>query len=236
MPETLLTPSGIKLYGRVVKGVALVHSLPAAIVKALKDRAKKSADSKKKQGAAADEVTVTAAQIKTALEDLGFAAPDYGTLSHSHNRFLEEQLSADDARLARIYAFSFEGNNYDLPRPAIFLVHGEGTPVELPPPADRSTTDTSGVVARDWEFAAPGPDGPDLRMWEYDKGDFSLRLDVDTGPLDQVLLAHALRGGGAGMSGAHLGLSGAHLGVSGAHLGVSGAHLGISGAHLGRRR
>ena len=29
-------------------------------------------------------------------------------------------------------------------------------------------------------------------MWEYDKGDFSLRLDVEAGPLEQILLDTAV--------------------------------------------
>jgi hypothetical protein len=91
-----------------------------------------------------------------------------------------------------------------------------------------SSLDQSGVAGKDWDFsgtlASAGSD--DIYYWEYEKGDFSLRLDVDAGPFEQILLQMALRGGGgvsgAGVSGA--GVSGA--GVSGA--GVSGA--GVSGA------
>ena len=46
------------------------------------------------------------------------------------NHFLRDQLtpvSGDPApTFARIYAFSYEGTFYNLPKPAIFLVHGPG--------------------------------------------------------------------------------------------------------------
>ena len=28
----------------------------------------------------------------------------------------------------------------------------------------------------------------DIRVWEYDRGDFSLRLDIDSGPLERILI------------------------------------------------
>jgi hypothetical protein len=204
--ETLLTPSSIKLFGRVVSSLTYNND--------------------------------------TANTGLG------------DNKFLQRQLEANGDNpptLARIYAFSFEGAYYELPRPPIFLVHGSGTPVGSW--ANPSTVAQAGVAARDWDFsgnydptynpgssagsartedarsrkASPPPPPPsttDIYYWEYEKGDFSLRLDVEAGPFEQILLQMALRGGGgvsgAGVSGA--GVSGA--GVSGA--GVSGA--GVSGA------
>ena len=205
--ETLLTPSSIKLFGRVVSGLTY--------------------DSK-------------------TTENSGLGA----------NKFLQKQLEANGENpptLARIYAFSFEGAYYELPRPPIFLVHGNGTPVGnwINP----STIAEAGVAARDWDFSGnydphhpprpaarsadageptpphPRPDSKtDIYYWEYEKGDFSLRFDLEAGPFEQILLQMALRGGGgvsgAGVSGA--GVSGA--GVSGA--GVSGA--GVSGAGVRR--
>ena len=96
--------------------------------------------------------------------------------------------------------------------------------------------DTSGVIAREWEFAA---NNKDMFYWEYEKGDFSIRFDTEAGPFEQILLAAALRvgadiadRGGASLSGASLGVrSGASL--AGASLGgasLSGASL--SGASL----
>jgi len=206
MPESLMSPTSIKLFGRLVQGIKID------------------------------------------------AAPDAPGLGA--NNFLLHQLSTKTPpKLARIYAFSFEGAFYEIPKPPIFVVHGDGIPVgnwDLP-----STMDQTGVAGRDWDFsgnhprANPGPaaragggqppapaaDPPpnDIHYWEYEKGDFSLRLDVDAGPFEQILLQMALRGGGgvsgAGVSGA--GVSGAGVsgaGVSGA--GVSGA--GVSGAGVRR--
>jgi len=113
-----------------------------------------------------------------------------------------------------------------MPKPALLIVHGPGNQVSQESwRNDRSSVDQSGVVAREWEFAG----AYDLVYWEYEKGDFSLRLDTDAGTFEQLVLAASIRSGadradrsGAGVSGA--GVSGA--GVSGA--GVSGA--GVSGA------
>jgi hypothetical protein len=201
--ETLLTPSSIKLFGRIISSLTY--------------------------------------KSDTRGSGLG------------DNKFLQRQLEANGDNpptLARIYAFSFEGAYYELPRPPIFLVHGTGTQVGSW--ANPSTMAQAGVAARDWDFsgnydpnpdpdlhpaaraaragAAPPPPPPpsttDIYYWEYEKGDFSLRFDIEAGPFEQILLQMALRGGagvsGAGVSGA--GVSG--VGVSGA--GVSGA--GVSGA------
>jgi hypothetical protein len=142
---------------------------------------------------------------------------------------------------ARIYAFSFEGAIYSLPKPSIFSVHGGGVPVSLTANF-RTTTDTSGVVAREWEFSdSLNNDPAPLLYWEYEKGDFLLRLDTEAGPLEQILLGAAIRGADMGdRSGANLGIrSGANLSganVSGAN--VSGANLSganLSGANLRNR-
>jgi hypothetical protein len=206
MPESLMSPSSIKLFGRLVEGIRL---------------------------------------------DAPPVAPGLGA-----NNFLLHQLSTKPLpHLARIYAFSFEGAFYEIPKPPIFVVHGPGIAVgnwDIP-----STLDQTGVAGRDWDFSGNHPQaGPaarvagagqppapapapyptiDISYWEYEKGDFSLRLDVEAGPFEQILLQMALRGGGgasgAGVSGA--GVSGAGVsgaGVSGA--GVSGA--GVSGAGVRR--
>jgi hypothetical protein len=147
-------------------------------------------------------------------------------------------------QFARIYAFTFEGAYCPLPRPPILLVHGNGIPINSPQ-GSWSNFETAGVMGREWDFSAS--DHPkatsDLRYWEYEKSDFSIRLDPEAGPLEQILLAAALRAGadmadratgirsGASLSGASL--SGASLSgasVSGASL--SGASL--SGASLRR--
>ena len=181
MPESLLTPSGIKLFGRVVDGLQL----------------------KRQKGSKLGE-----------------------------NRFLSEQLNAPGARLARIYAFSFEGQYYELARPTIYLVHGEGTDVPATPPVSPgsrmargpSSADDSGLPSKGWEFSS------DLKMWEYDKGDFSMRLDLDSGPLDQILLdVTVAETEGAHYSGRAANYSGRAANYSGRAANYSGRAANYSG-------
>jgi hypothetical protein len=178
MPESILSPSLIKLYGRTITEIQL--NLPA-----------------------------------------GGGIPSLGA-----NQFLRAQLNATDARLARIYGFSFEGHYYDLPRPVIMLVHGDGEAVNVPP-----TIDEAGEAARDWDFSEG------LSYWEYDKGDFSLRLDVESGPLTEILLDATLGADPLGSyAGASARLSGASARVSGASARLSGASARLSGASARLRR
>lgn len=151
MPESLLSPSGIKLFGREFPGFSTAN-LPTAL------------------GA---------------------------------NHFLLDQINATGAKFARIYAFSYEGNFYTLPKPAIFLVHGDGEAIAGAGlsgrgVADGGLTDQSGLVAKSFGFERSGgftPPPPGItseaegvRCWAYDKGDFSLRLDVTTGTFEDILL------------------------------------------------
>jgi hypothetical protein len=129
-------------------------------------------------------------------------------------------------------------------KPAIFLVHGPGDDPDPriqaagppPPPPfanpDRSSTsphgtDFTGTANQDYSFA------DDMRVWPYDKDDFSVRLDMETGPFEQILLEAELISEEmqTSFSGAHARVSGAHARVSGAHARVSGAHARVSGAH-----
>jgi hypothetical protein len=143
MPENLLSPSAIRLFGRVFDDLVLNPgglALPAPV------------------GA---------------------------------NNFLGQQLRDPNARLARIYAISYEGTFYNLPRPTIFLVHGTGTIVtgagtSAPGATTQPLVDESGMVARDFTFES------DVVYWEYDKEDVSLRLDVVPGRLEEILLDAAL--------------------------------------------
>jgi hypothetical protein len=45
-----------------------------------------------------------------------------------------------------------------------------------------NSVDFSGEAMKCCEFSS------DIRVWEYDRGDFSLRLDVDSGPLERILI------------------------------------------------
>lgn len=45
-----------------------------------------------------------------------------------------------------------------------------------------SRVDITGQAETSGEFAN------DIRVWEYDRGDFTLRLDIDTGPFERLLI------------------------------------------------
>jgi hypothetical protein len=137
---------------------------------------------------------------------------------------VEQQLTAMRTYFARIYGFTYEGAYYELPRPALFLVHGEGIPATEFQPRGRphparalGSPSLTGLAAADFQFA------DDLRVWSYDKADYTIRMDVESGMFEDVLLP-VIGGGGPGVSGARV--SGAR--VSGAR--VSGAR--VSGARL----
>ncbi len=148
------------------------------------------------------------------------------------NHFLRNQLAenggnvANQAQFARIYAISYEGTFYNLPKPAIYLVHGPGRAVrgagkrrhtgaaaalaaaaeggagaaagaaaqaaagaaaEAVVEADNQpTVDDTGVIAEDFDLES------DVLVWEYDKGDFTLRIDIASGTFDEILLEATL--------------------------------------------
>ena len=118
---------------------------------------------------------------------------------------IEEQLKSTARSFARIYAFSFEGYYYELPRPVLFLVHGEGIPASEArtglfgkPRASRAPGDPSltGIGQADFQFS------DDIMVWSYDKADYTIRMDVETGMFEDVLLAAMLGGGPGGMDSA----------------------------------
>lgn len=116
--------------------------------------------------------------------------------------WLWKQLENPDARLARIYGFSYEGAYFDLPRPIVFLVHGAGEPAVLDSNiTGAAQTDAqlarapqrpsvSGVAAANFGIA------DDIRVWSYDKADYTIRMDIETGMFEQVLLDAYFADGG----------------------------------------
>ena len=133
MPETLLGATTIHLFGRVVADLTLQFHEPS--------------------------------HGKPPKDASGAPPPRLGG-----NNFLMDQLFAhvSDApelrpRFARVYCFAYEGTIYDLLRPQIFLVHGEGTLAEGPVPGtDKEQlrysrapgkVDRTGTAGRDWSFA-----------------------------------------------------------------------------------
>ena len=164
MAETLLSPSNIILYGRVLEDIKILKPTPA------------------NGGARHDP----------------FVAARTGS-----NKELENQVVNEDAVLARIYGFSYEGSYSDLPKPAIFLVHGAGVAVTpgdpekggYSPARAPGNPSISGVAATGLQWA----DG--LKAWSYDKADQTIRMDTEAGTFEQVLLDMSY-GDGPAVSGA----------------------------------
>lgn len=93
-------------------------------------------------------------------------------------------------------------------------LEGAGAPTAAIAPGEPSLT---GVAAADFQFA----DG--IRAWSYDKADHTIRMDVEAGEFEDVLLNMYFGGGGPSVSGAKV--SGWRSGAK-----VSGAKL--SGGRL----
>jgi len=122
----------------------------------------------------------------------------------------EKSATRERARFARIYGFTFEGQYRDLARPTLFLVFNDGVPV----------TDTLPIAG----FSAIPPRFVGgLLMWQYDQSDFSIRLDMDVGPLERILL-DAEMGSSGGYAGANV-----RLRQAGANVRFAGANVKLRG-------
>jgi hypothetical protein len=179
MPETLLTQSAVKMYGRVLQDVTLVSA-----------------------GAASSPSPPSLSPPSLSTNSTTGPAPYTYPAALGYDLFLRNQLvdpsnnvqRAPEVRLAKIYAFSFEGAFYNLPRPAIFLVHGPGRAIVGAgtydagggPNAGNTVMNDSGIPAREFIFET------DVVYWEYDKDDLSLRLDSFSGTLEDILIEAAL--------------------------------------------
>jgi hypothetical protein len=118
------------------------------------------------------------------------------------NTFLQKQFRNNDAAFARIFFFTFEGALFELARPTLFLVHGGGVPADSPPANDarfERLARSPGRMTRTGLGWQSGAFASDMRLWVYDKGDFSMRLDADTGSLEQILLATESGGNALGI-------------------------------------
>ncbi|TIL72865.1 MAG: hypothetical protein E5Y65_28235 [Mesorhizobium sp.] len=187
------------------------------------------------------------------LEDVTLKGGDtYGNLPRpGNNNFLRRQLEHvagpaekehPDACLARIFSFSFEGAFYELAPPAIFLVHGAGLDPDDPPPTDadnevayKRLSRVPGSSARTGLGFQIGAFSKDMKVWIYDKSDHSLRLDAETGSLEQILLSGEAHGGGMGRSGGGMGRSGGVMGRSGGSMGRSGGVMARSSGWTPRK-
>jgi hypothetical protein len=98
-------------------------------------------------------------------------------------RRIERALRRPNQIFARIYSFSFEGHYYDLPRPLLFLVTGNGiAPQAIAGGVLGFNTKRAGLAAKDWSFSN------DILVWAVDKKDLAVCLDVEVGNYQEVLL------------------------------------------------
>ena len=126
----------------------------------------------------------------------------------------DEKSKSKKPHFARIFGFSFGGEYVEMGGSTFFVVHGPGED------------------ALDSDVQVPGMDDDlqfyrTLKTWSYEKSEQTMRLDMDTGTFEQILLGDG-PDGGPGVSGARV--SGAR--VSGAR--VSGAR--VSGARVSGAR
>ena len=89
-----------------------------------------------------------------------------------------------------------------MPRPVLFLVHGDGVPVSEVPQAGLAAfrparapgePSLTGLAVADFQFSDY------VLAWSYDKADYSIRMDVETGMFEDILLDAMLGGGSDGM-------------------------------------
>lgn len=99
---------------------------------------------------------------------------------------LEQQLRSEGANFARILGFGHEGLYHVMSSPALFLVHGPGTPAGTALAGLRApqTADVNHGIA---DPALP----EDVMVWSYDKADYSIRMDIRSGIFEQLLLGPA---------------------------------------------
>lgn len=181
MAETLLSVSEVLLFGRVMSDMAFQYSKPAS--------------------------TLGAAQKDSVPPRPGRAAGMNAMVQDQLAVGEDERPGVDPANakdfvpcFARIYGFSYEGGYYDLDAPIIMVVHGPGIPAESTAADARAsrapdTPDRTGVAAAEHSFA------DDIRVWSYDKADFSIRMDTLSGTIEDILLDIEIGGGVGPVSG-----------------------------------
>jgi hypothetical protein len=120
------------------------------------------------------------------------STPNIASTTTGNNLHLFEQVDFEDdddvkPNFARIYGFSFDGYYHELMRPTNFLVHGDGHPVTddafigVPARSPRDPSQT-GVGAADFQIAGR------MRVWVYDRADLTIRMDLDGGRFEDILL------------------------------------------------
>jgi hypothetical protein len=160
--ENLFTPSAIKLFGREFRGLSVNQSFQGEKDHPpLEKRARIPSDA-----------------VQQTLQDAQGYRQNPGRLERALRKVALDADKNNHARFARIYGFAYEGQYYELPRPILFLVYGPGKS----PEGGRFTVQDVGLAAKDWSFAS------DIMMWEFDDKDVSMCLDIESGPMKEILL------------------------------------------------
>jgi hypothetical protein len=118
----------------------------------------------------------------------------------SPNHLVVNQLTSPNATIARIYAFSFQNEFFELVRPALFVVNGDGEIPLWSDADDPKEPRTDDRVRRQYAYPIGltgltqmgGNLATELKVWAYDRDDFSVRLDIMTGSYDRILLEYEL--------------------------------------------
>jgi hypothetical protein len=84
-----------------------------------------------------------------------------------------------------------------------------------------ASADETGVAAQSYSYSS------DMMMWTYEKADLSIRMDVETGSFEQILLESVLNVEAPRTPGARVDASGARADLAGAR--VAGARASIRG-------
>jgi hypothetical protein len=166
--RTIFAPSAVRLFGRVLMGTT--GPQPGG-----------------RRGAGAAAAAPGPGGVSVAAPgNIATALPDYARRS-----LLFQSLDVGNLNIAHIFAYSYEGSYKPLHVPATFLVEGVGTSVFHPPgvidPAQLGLAQLDGTIT----FAT------DLVFWIYDRADLIIRLDLNSGTL-QTLVIDAETGGGRG--------------------------------------
>lgn len=120
--------------------------------------------------------------------ELNTTAAEYPPTRNNANNFVGKMLTQDagpndnlDPGLARIYGFIASGRYVELDAPTIFLIHGDGEDI-----INLAGQEIS-LVIQDFKF--PNGDESRAKGWAYDESDFSMTLDVSTGPIADLIEA-----------------------------------------------
>ena len=187
--NTILAPSTVRLFGRLLIGAAKALADPTAA--GMAQEGDKEGDARKRSNEARERVE---AGLKEPGEG-GLAAGELGAGGVSQylgRSLLFGALRGNDLGVAHIFAFTYEGCYKAFHVPALFLVHGAGEPVHV---KDEKNVDPArlGLAHLDGTIVF----AKDLRFWIYDRADLAVRLDITSGAI-QTLVIDAETGGGHG--------------------------------------